>query len=66
METIYRLYKDVGDNQSDIFDAVMRNDCTYIIKYYEDGFDINITDKNENLVHKPGIIIMRLSIYYCN
>lgn len=56
METIYRLYKDVGDNQSkDIFDAVMRNDCSYIIKYYEDGFDINITDnKNENLVHKAA------------
>jgi len=56
METIYRLYKDVGDNQSkDIFDAVMRNDCTYIIKYYEDGFDINITDnKQENLIHKAA------------
>ncbi|MDD3170996.1 MAG: ankyrin repeat domain-containing protein [Bacilli bacterium] len=56
METIYRLYKDVGDNLSEnIFDAVMRNDCRYIINYYEEGNDINITDnRGENLVHKAS------------
>lgn len=56
METIYRLYKDIGDNQSvDIYDAVRRNDCNYIIKYYENGNDINIIDsRGENLVHKAA------------
>lgn len=54
METIYRLYKNVGNGLSEnILDAVMKNDCAFIIKYYEDGHDIKVLDnKKESLLHK--------------
>ena len=43
MEKILRLYSSVGDNKSEnIVDAVMRNDCIYIIKYYNSGKDIMV------------------------
>ena len=41
MEKIYRLYKNVGDGKSkNIVDAIMHNDCYYVINYYEKGNDI--------------------------
>lgn len=56
MEKILRLYSSVGDNKSEnIIDAVMRNDCIYIIKYYNAGKDIMVVDeKKENLLHKAS------------
>ena len=54
MEAIYRLYKNTGDGSSkSILDAVMHNDCSYVIDYYEFGKDILITDKKgDTFLHK--------------
>lgn len=54
METIYRLYKNTGDGSSKtILDAVMKNDCNYVIDYYELGKDILLTDKKgDTFLHK--------------
>lgn len=54
METIYRLFYNVGDGSSaNILEAVMKNDCAYVIDYYKAGNDINVVDqKKETLLHK--------------
>lgn len=51
-----KLYENIGDNSSkDIFEAAMRNDCQYVIKYYKLNGDINITDeRKETLLHKAS------------
>ena len=56
MEKIYRLYFNVGDNKSkNINDAIMRNDCKYVINFFEANGDINQSDgKGENLLHKAS------------
>ena len=56
MEKILRLYNNIGDNKSEnIVDAVLKNDCIYVINYFERGNDINIVDKKkENLLHKAA------------
>jgi len=53
MEKIYRLYKNVGDGKSkDIVDAIMHNDCYYVINYYEKGNDILQRDqKGDTYLH---------------
>ena len=69
METIYRLYKNVGNGLSEnILDAVMKNDCAFIIKYYEDGHDIKVLDnKKESLLqnnHYGKLYEVRTLSYY--
>ena len=56
MEKIWRLYSNTGDNKSkNVNEAIMRNDCRYVIDYFEAGGDINILDnKNETLLHKAS------------
>lgn len=56
METIRRLYADIGNNDSEnILEAVMKNDCKYIINYLEAGGDLNVVDeKKETLLHKAS------------
>lgn len=56
METVYRLYENVGDgNSKNILEAVMRNDCRYVIAYYRQGRDLTVPDfKNETLLHKAS------------
>ena len=56
MENVFRLYQDVGDGRSRyILEAVMNNDCKYIIDYYRAGFDIKaVDDKGETLLHKAS------------
>lgn len=52
----FDLYEKIGDNSSkDIIDAVMRNDCKFIINYYKLGNDINVLDeRKETLLHKAS------------
>ncbi len=54
MEKIWRLYSGIGDNKSDsIMTAIMRNDCIYIINYFESGKEMDYVDsRNENYLHK--------------
>lgn len=56
METIERLYANIGNNDStDIISAVMNNDCAYVISYFKRGLDINTIDARlENLLHKAS------------
>lgn len=56
MEKVLRLYRNIGDQKSEnITEAVLKNDCSYVINYFESGKDINILDKKkENLLHKAA------------
>ena len=56
METIRRLYSENGNNDSgNILEAVMKNDCKYIINFLESDGDLNIIDeKKETLLHKAS------------
>lgn len=56
METIKRLYQNIGDGKSEnILDAIMNNDCKYVIKYVEEGNDIYyIDEKSESFLHKAS------------
>lgn len=56
MNNMYMKYENIGDMKSnDIFEAALRNDCKYVIRYYENKSDINIIDKKgENLLHKAS------------
>lgn len=56
METIKRLYHNIGDGKSsNVLDAIMSNDCKFVIKYIEDGNDIHYTDdKGESFLHKAA------------
>lgn len=56
METVFRLYQNIGDGQSEnILEAIMHNDCKYVIDYYQAGFDIKLVDeKGETLLHKAA------------
>lgn len=54
MDAIYRLYKNTGDGSSkNILQAIMNNDCCYVIDYYELGKDILYSDKKgDTFLHK--------------
>lgn len=56
MEKIYRLYNNFGDGKSkNINEALMRNDCRYVIDFFEANGDIGGVDgKGENLLHKAS------------
>lgn len=56
MDTIKRLYENVGSGTSkDILEAIMNNDCKYIIKYLESGNKLDYVDqRGESYLHKAA------------
>lgn len=56
MEKAYRLYNDIGSGDSkSLLDAIINNDCKYLINEYEIKGNLNIIDnKGENLLHKAA------------
>ena len=46
-------YVTIGDGLSEsIFIAALKNDAKYIIEYYEDGGDMEVSDdRNQSLIH---------------
>ena len=56
METIKRLYENIGTgNSKDVLDAVMNNDCKYIIQHLHNGGNLDyIDDRGESYLHKAA------------
>ena len=56
MDTSYKLYNDIGSGESkDLLEAVINNDCKYIVNYYENNNDLNkIDERGENILHKAA------------
>ena len=56
MDNLLRLYQEIGDGKSTgILEAIMNNDCKYVIDYYKAGFDMKkLDDKRETFLHKAA------------
>ena len=56
MDNLLRLYQEIGDGKSKgILEAIMNNDCKYVIDYYKAGFDMKkLDDKRETFLHKAA------------